>query len=635
MTALVRLGLRLAGGGGARELGRSVSVAVAAAAGTWVLLVTLSVVDAVLTTLGQEYGDQEMTVLAGGVLLAVSVPVVVLVATAARLSASVRDRRLASLRLIGLPPPSTRLVAAVEVGVATLAGALVGVLAYLATRSLLPSVRFDGLVVATESAGVMETVGAPVVVLVVSVVVAQAPTRGRTGQALASMRPAEVRRVPWWRVVPVLAGLALLAAVRLSVRSDGHVSDAQAYTLFVGAGLTGLGMLVLLPVVVRLVAAALVRIPGSATVRLAGRRMQAQPAGVQRVVAGLLAALFVVAGARLVLVSFEVSDGGYAEARSAVDGGPQPLAVLARGVTDDAQLEAALRADPLVDRLAREHGVSTSCRGAKSPCLIAFVGTCAELVEAMTGASGCRDDRSAWIGDATRNSLGRGPAVTLDWRVRGQRGTIALPTPRTSLAYIYSSQDLVYANVFLPASSPGLSRLLGSGPAQWSVSAHGGAEAAAQVQSRLREVLPQASVQPSWSRESLIFVDTMRRGLWLLASLVVAVGLLSFVLGGIDRALARRVESARLQVFGTPRRTIVAAQWIEALLPLLVGVPLAAGLGAFAGETFLALAEESIATPWTGITTLVFVTLLGSVLVAGLTVFAAAPRLRADLIRAE
>jgi hypothetical protein len=72
--------------------------------------VTLSVVDAVLATLGRAYGDQELGVLTGGVLLAVGVPVVVLVSTAARLSASVRDRRLASLRLIGLPPASTRLV---------------------------------------------------------------------------------------------------------------------------------------------------------------------------------------------------------------------------------------------------------------------------------------------------------------------------------------------------------------------------------------------------------------------------------------------------------------------------------------------------------------------------------------------
>jgi putative ABC transport system permease protein len=634
VSALVRLGLRLAGGGGARERGRSLSVAAAAGAGTWALLVTLSVVDAVLDTLGAAYGDQEMATLAGGVLIAVGVPVVVLVATAARLSASVRDRRLASLRLIGLPPTSTRLVAAVEVGAATLVGALAGVVAFVASRSSLPSVRFDGLVVDTGSTGAMQIVGVPLVVLLVSVAVAQAPTRRRAGQALASVRAAETRRVAWWRVAPVVAGLALLVALRVAVRGDAEVTTAQAYTLFVGAGLTGLGMLVLLPVVVRLVAAALVRIPGAPAVRLAGRRMQAQPAGVQRVVAGLLAALFVVAGARMVLVAFEVSDGAYAAARSAMDGGPQPLSVRTTRPSEDA-VEAALRAHPLVDRVATQDQLATGCRGARSLCLTAFVGTCAELVEALPGVTGCRDDEAALLGDEVLVG-GRTPGPTLTWRANGSAGTLSVPTPQTTLSYDYSTeQDLVYANVFLPQSTPGVEDLLNAGQPSWSVSAHGGPSAAAQVQTALRDVSPHASVSRDWRKADLAYVDTMKRGLWLLAGLVVSVGLLSFVLGGVDRALSRRAESARLQVFGTPRRTIMAAQWIEALLPLLVGVPLAAGLGSFAGETFLSLAERSMATPWTGIVTVVLATLLGSVVVAGLTVVAAAPRLRADLIRAE
>jgi hypothetical protein len=148
-------------------------------------------------------------------------------------------------------------------------------------------------------------------------------------------------------------------------------------------------------------------------------------------------------------------------------------------------------------------------------------------------------------------------------------------------------------------------------------------------------VSPEAFVSRDWRAADTAYIDTMRRGLWLMATLVVSIGLLSFVLGGIDRALSRRAESARLQVFGTPRHTIRNAQWIEALLPLLVGVPLAAGLGSFAGATFLHLAEGGVATPYTGVVAVVVATMAGSVLVAGLTVVAAAPRLRAELIRAE
>lgn len=630
MTALLRLGLRLARGGMARERVRSASVAAAAAVGIWAILVTLSVVAAVVAKLKWAYGGQELGTLSNGVLLAVGVPVVVLVATAARLSASLRDRRLASLRLIGLSPGSTRLVAAVEVGVATLVGALVGVLAFVATRVLMPRVRLDGLVVNLASTGVVNMVTVLLAMLLVSAVVAQAPTRRQAGHALATVRAAETRRAPWWRVAPVLLGVVMLVVVRALMSHPGEITNTMAYTLFGGAALTGLGLLVLLPVVVRLVAAGLVKVASAPAGRLAGRRMQAQPAGVQRVVAGLLAALFVVAAARMVLVAFE-STPQYQAARSAVDGGAQRLHVAAPHASRSA-VEAVLRGDPLVDRLVRNESVHTSCRSMRSLCLSAFVGTCAELIEAKPNVTGCRDDTAAFLGDRSRG-VSRVAATTLTWR--GSHRTLTLPTPTHTLPHTSSSADLVDAAVFLPLATPGVDKLLGSGPRLWSIEAHGGPGAVDQIQSRLRRAAPAAWVQPEWSADDLTYVDTMRRGLWMLAALVIAVGLLSFVLGGVDRALSRRAESARLQVFGTPRRTIVAAQWIEGLLPMLLGVPLAVGLGTFAGQAYLSLGFASLPTPWTGVMTMVGATLLGSVVVTGLTVVAAAPPLRADLIRAE
>ena len=632
MTPLVRLGLRLAWGGGAREWVRSLSVAAAAAAGVWVLLMTFAVLDAVLDSLRNSYGGRELTLFSAGVWISVGVPVVVLVATAGRLSASVRDRRLASLRLMGLPPSSTRVVAAVEVGVATLVGALVGAVAFLLIRALVPSIRLDDLVVRPAQTGWVAVLGVLLAVLVVSVAVAVAPTSRRSGQALASVRAAQVRGVPWWRLVPVTIGVVLLVAARsVDVRDAGDPSTVQIVMLFAGAGLAGIGMLVLLPATVRLIAGALVHLPHP-TVRLAGRRMQAQPAGVQRVVAGLLAALFVITGARMVLVAFEESDGAYAAARTAMEGGPQQIDVYApRG--HGGALEAAVRAHPLVDRVAAEQYVSTPCRGARSLCLTAFVGTCAELVEAMPGISGCRDGEAAFVGDdALMGSGEAGP--TLTWRANGSH-SLTTPTPSVTLEHDWSEDDLTGASVFLPETTPGVADLARGGQPAWHVSATGGPTAAAQLRAALREVTPQASVVRHWRAADMAYIDTMRRGLWLMASLVVSIGLLSFVLGGIDRALSRRAESARMQVLGTPRRTIRNAQWIEALLPLLVGVPLAAGLGSFAGATFLHLAEGGVATPYTGVVAVVVATMAGSVLVAGLTVVAAAPRLRPELIRAE
>jgi hypothetical protein len=629
---LLRLGLRLAWGGGAREWVRSLSVAAASAAGVWVLLMTFAVLDAVLDSLVIAYGGQELTVFSAGVWISVGVPVVVLVATAGRLSASVRDRRLASLRLMGLPPSSTRVVAAVEVGVATLGGALVGAFAFLLVRALVPSIRLDVLVVRPPQTGWVTVGGVLLAVLLVSVAVAVAPTSRRSSQALASVRAAEVRGIAWWRLAPVTIAVVLLVATRSAdVRDAGDPSTVQIVMLFAGAGLAGIGMLVLLPATVHLIAGALVHIPHP-TVRLAGRRMQAQPAGVQRVVAGLLAALFVITGARMVLVAFEESDGAYTAARTAMEGGPQQIHVdVPRG--DHGAVEAALRAHPLVDRVAAEQYVSTPCRGARSLCLTAFVGTCAELVEAMPGVSGCRDGEAAFVGNDALIGLGE-PDPTLTWRANDSH-SLTTPIPTATLEHHWSEDDLTYASVFLPETTPGVADLVDGGRPAWLVSATGGPTAAAQLRAALRDVTPEAYVSRDWRAADTAYIDTMRRGLWLMATLVVGIGLLSFVLGGIDRALSRRAESARLQVFGTPRHTIRNAQWIEALLPLLVGVPLAAGLGSFAGATFLHLAEGGVATPYTGVVAVVVATMAGSVLVAGLTVVAAAPRLRAELIRAE
>jgi hypothetical protein len=88
-----------------------------------------------------------------------------------------------------------------------------------------------------------------------------------------------------------------------------------------------------------------------------------------------------------------------------------------------------------------------------------------------------------------------------------------------------------------------------------------------------------------------------------------------------------------LQLLGTPRRAIRAAQWWEALLPLALGLPGAVLLGWAVGRGYLGLAESLRASPWESTLTLGVLSTAAAVLIAGLTVVASAPRIRADLIR--
>jgi hypothetical protein len=140
-------------------------------------------------------------------------------------------------------------------------------------------------------------------------------------------------------------------------------------------------------------------------------------------------------------------------------------------------------------------------------------------------------------------------------------------------------------------------------------------------------------VQPSFYAEDYNFVAGLRAMVWAVAAVVLSVGLLAFAISAIDRAVSRRAEMVSLQLLGTPRRVIRAAQWWEALLPLALGLPGAVLLGWALGRGYLLLAEALRASPWESTLALGGLATAAAVLIAGLTVVASAPRIRPDLIR--
>ena len=73
-------------------------------------------------------------------------------------------------------------------------------------------------------------------------------------------------------------------------------------TFFAGTILAALGLPLAAPVAIRLLADAMVRLTARPSLVLAARRMQQEPAGTNRLVMSLLVALFIIIGARCVLV---------------------------------------------------------------------------------------------------------------------------------------------------------------------------------------------------------------------------------------------------------------------------------------------------------------------------------------------
>jgi predicted lysophospholipase L1 biosynthesis ABC-type transport system permease subunit len=191
--------------------------------------------------------------------LAVLAPIATVLGAATRLSSRTREARLAALRLVGGTPALVRASASIEAGFLALAGAGIGVPAYLYGRSLV-SQRFpDPYRWFPEDL----QVGTAWVIVVLLVV-----TSFAVGVSLLSMRRVVltplgvVRRSPVLRQRPVglwfMAG-GILLLVLAPVLARLSLKDLAMIDLALGLALTVMGIIVALPWLVRRAAGRLAR----------------------------------------------------------------------------------------------------------------------------------------------------------------------------------------------------------------------------------------------------------------------------------------------------------------------------------------------------------------------------------------
>ena len=262
-----------------------------------------------------------VTLLVVGTIGMVALPVLVFVATIARLSARVRDRRLSNLRLLGLSAAQTRLVAASEVGFASLVGSLVGAAGFVVAAPLVAQIDVSGR--DWTSSSLMPPALAWICVLVVvpavTVLTAALPQRLSSDRALSQVRQSEVRPFRLLRLVPLVLGFALCWATRspLLDRKD-TLPREEVLVILAGIALLAIGMLLVIPAFVALMATVVLRLGRGPLATLVGRRLQTQPAGATRVIAALMIGLFIVVGAQGVLVAF-VSTPQYVHAADFVE----------------------------------------------------------------------------------------------------------------------------------------------------------------------------------------------------------------------------------------------------------------------------------------------------------------------------
>ncbi len=257
-------------------------------------------------------------VLVGGA-IALLLPVLILIATASRLSAARREERFAAMRLVGATPRQISVLSAVEAVVAAIAGVAVGFALFFLFRPLLYHVPFTG---APFGAGdlslhsidiVLAVIGVPVA----AVVSARLALRRVQTSPLAVNRRALSRPPRIVRIIPLLVGITVLAY--FDAAGKPGAIGGQLLELLVGFVLLVVGLVLAGPWFTTAGSRLMAKRASRPAALIAGRRLLDNPKSAFRFISGLVIALFVATtaiGALSSIAASTSSSGGGSAGRS-------------------------------------------------------------------------------------------------------------------------------------------------------------------------------------------------------------------------------------------------------------------------------------------------------------------------------
>ena len=235
-------------------------------------------------------------VLVGGA-VALVLPILILIATASRLSAVRREQRFASMRLVGATPHQISTISAVEAVIAALAGVLLGFGLFFAVRPLLYHVPFTG---APLAHGDLSLHAVDILIAVVGVPIAAAVS-ARFALRRVQISPLGVtrrvrKRPPGIaRIVPLLAGIAFLAY--FDAAGKPGAIGSQLLELLVGFALLIVGLVLAGPWLTTAGSRIMAKRATRPATLIAGRHLLDNPKAAFRFASGLVIALFVASAA--------------------------------------------------------------------------------------------------------------------------------------------------------------------------------------------------------------------------------------------------------------------------------------------------------------------------------------------------
>ncbi len=521
-------------------------------------------------------------------LVVLVVPCLVLVASAARLTAARRERRLAALRLAGATPGQVIAMTATETAVAAVAGSALGVVASLPLRHLTARIPWDGGTwlpddfTASPLVVVLVAVLAPVLVVASAVLGLRRVVTRPLGAAQRhrTRGPSPVRLV-----LLVGAGFVFFAGL-------GAARESGPTTVLIGLAAVASALVLAGPLVTAAVGRFFTASWRKPSTLLAGRRLGDDPKAAFRSAAGVVLAVFT---ASMALVLFpaldrqvEHSDGTWRDdvlvAESVGGGEPQIAALRAelgrRGVTGAVV--------PLVTGYAT---LTDHPEEAGADVLIAPCREAAEVLAALADGI-CASAPMVYAPEWQVDRLKGGARMTLD--TRDPASSLAVPPNLPVRVYqVTSGRSYVFID---PALIPGLT----AAPSSVAVVTEPGNRAV--VQNALLRAFPGAAVVSN--RKVDLEGDALGEDLVraTVIGLVIAttLGAVSATLAAAGSVVDRRRTFAALVAAGAPVRVLTRALRTEVVLPVLLATAVAGAAGAAvgAGLTTITRGEQVVFTPW-------------------------------------
>lgn len=244
--------------------------------------------------------------------IALLTPVLLLIGIVAELGAVARAERFATLRLIGASPRVVAGIAAVEIGLATAIGAVIGLIGAWLSAPLVAGVVIDGTSFFMHDLRVDIVTALVIVLVTVMATMVTAWLRALRADLgpLGGSRDRREKRPRIWGVLPMAAGLSMMVAATIASLQERPLPHADIYVIG-GFLLVSVGMLTGGPILTYWASRLMARFSSTASGVVSMNRIQLHPRKTFRSVSGLVIAVFMVslfAGA-VTAVSREAAPG--------------------------------------------------------------------------------------------------------------------------------------------------------------------------------------------------------------------------------------------------------------------------------------------------------------------------------------